>query len=294
MLLIFLLIIVYVRADFAVIGDWGGHQGTTHQSRVAAVLESTNPDFVVSTGDSFYPNGIAHASDPNIQRLWVDIYNMSRPWVSVLGNHDYLNNASAQLHIPHTNWHMPSRYYKWTFNDIDFWFLDTTPWMPFNYVEAHQAKYGDLSDATRADFEAQRQTVPEQIAWLRASMASSTASRKFVVGHHPLWTYGYHRHANHSRLQDVVLDLHHQYGLEGYLCGHDHNLQHIRLQGLDEYLSGAGSSSFEVFSGPGLMYKTTTADHGFVVVHDNKTVSFVDSYGHVVHQSHNLERISVG
>ena len=282
---VFILLWSGTAADFVVLGDWGGHMGTQHQKRVAAVLASVNPEFVINTGDNFYPHGIANASDPAIDRLWTQIYTPSRPWLSILGNHDYLYNASAQLSIPHPSWHMPARYYKWSSNDTDFWFLDTTPWMPFNYVEVHQARRGGLSDATRADFEAQRQQVPAQIAWLQASVAESTATRKFIVGHHPLWTCGYHRYANHSHLEAVVLDLHRRYKFDGYLCGHDHSLQHIRREGLDEYLSGAGSSSFEVFTCPGLMYKTTTEDHGFVVVHNNRSVTYLNAYGRVLYRT---------
>ena len=87
-------------AHFAVIGDWGGHLGTEAQKRVAASLELRNPDFVISTGDNFYPDGIEHAIDNKIKTLWSDIYNVTtRTWYSVLGNHDYLKNATAQLHI---------------------------------------------------------------------------------------------------------------------------------------------------------------------------------------------------
>jgi len=275
-----------VSADFAVIGDWGGHGGQQHQRRIAGAIASRNPKFVISAGDNFYPNGITHSNDPKVDQLWTNVYeNEKRPWLAVLGNHDYLGNASAQIAINNTNWIMPSRYYSITYDDTTFWFLDTTPWMPFNYVEVHHKRRGGVSDESRADFAKQRSLVPEQIEWLRRSMAKSTSRQKYIVGHHPLWTYGYHRFANHTPLIDVILDLHETHHLAAYLCGHDHSLQHIHRSGLHQFLAGAGSSSYRVYDGPGLQYKTTTSDHGFLMIYDNGTASFIDEYNRVLYRS---------
>ena len=50
--------------NFMVIGDWG-HNGHFYQKEVAHQLEiamyQTDADFIVSTGDNFYPNGVASA-----------------------------------------------------------------------------------------------------------------------------------------------------------------------------------------------------------------------------------------
>jgi len=285
-LMFFFLMAQTTTADFAVIGDWGGHGGSTHQRRVAAAMLSRNPSFVISTGDNFYPNGIKHAKDPKIERLWTNIYETNkRPWISVLGNHDYLSNASAQVAIEHSNWIMPSRYYSITYNDTTFWCLDTTPWMPFDYVEVHHERRGGVSDASRHDNEAQRALAPKQIKWLQNSIARSTSKRKYIVGHHPLWTYGYHRFANHSRLVDVILDVHEKHNVTAYLCGHDHSMQHIYQFGLHQFLSGAGSSSYRVYDGPGLQYKCDVTDHGFLMVYDNGTASYIDEHNRVLYHS---------
>lgn len=280
------ILVTLVTADFAVIGDWGGHLGSKAQRRVAASLESRNPEFVISTGDNFYPDGIDHAIDDKISTLWSDIYNVTnRMWYSILGNHDYLKNASAQLHIDHPRWYMPSRYYDVSIGDTDLWFLDTTPWMKDNYVENRHAARGDVSEESRQDFLEQQNNVPEQIQWLRQSVAQSKAKKKYIIGHHPLWTCGYHRFADHTRLSDVILDLHEKHDLTAYLCGHDHSLQHIVRSGLHQFLSGAGSSSYEVFDGPGLQYKSTTDDHGFLMMYDNGTSAFIDGSNSVLYTS---------
>lgn len=286
-----IIVIVFVMnsaaAEFAVIGDWGAHLGSDAQRRVAEVMELHNPDFVISTGDNFYPDGIKDATDDKISTLWSDIYNVAeRTWFSVLGNHDYILNASAQLSIDHPQWYMPARYYNISIGETDFWFLDTTPWMKQNYVEERHAARGDVSEESRQDFEIQRANVPNQIEWLRQGVARSNAKKKYIIGHHPLWTYGYHRNADRRHLSDVILDLHQKHSLTAYLCGHDHSLQHIERFGLHEFLSGAGSSSFEVFDGDGLHFKTTPQDHGFLMMYDNGTSAFIDEYNNILYNVH--------
>jgi tartrate-resistant acid phosphatase type 5 len=274
MLIIILLFVAQITdANFVVIGDWG--RNSIGQQRLSAAIEARNPNFVISTGDNFYPDGIQHAKDPKIKKIWSDVFNTNRPWISVLGNHDYAGNVSAQLAIPHKHWLMPNRYFDADIGDTAFWFIDTTPWMPFNYVEAHHARVEPLSLQIRQDFEQQQQHVPEQIKWLQNGVANSNATYKYIVGHHPLWTYGYHMFGNHTRLINVIMELHRKHSLTAYLCGHDHNLQHIRKEGLDQFLSGAGATTYPVHNGPNLLFKATGP--GFLHV-KNQKATFVDQY----------------
>ena len=56
--------------QFIVIGDWG-MQGAPAQRRVAEQMDrlaaTTGIDFIVSTGDNFYPFGVRNTNDP----LWL-------------------------------------------------------------------------------------------------------------------------------------------------------------------------------------------------------------------------------
>ena len=80
---------------FLVVGDWG-REGQYHQKEVALQMalvgEIFRPNFVISTGDNFYPSGLKRVNDTAVSRTFTDIYDypsLQVPWYAVLGNHDY-------------------------------------------------------------------------------------------------------------------------------------------------------------------------------------------------------------
>ena len=99
-----------------VLGDWGdtllpGQQQVA--DRMAEWAEVNSPQFIISTGDNFYPNGVRSVDDRfnphhcfktlSLKRFkiffrqfdtkWRDVYNDSSiadlDWYLVVGNHDY-------------------------------------------------------------------------------------------------------------------------------------------------------------------------------------------------------------
>ncbi|XP_075656600.1 purple acid phosphatase 3-like isoform X2 [Castanea sativa] len=96
-----------VKADgslsFLVVGDWG-RKGLYNQSLVATQMgvvgEKLDIDFVISTGDNFYEDGLTGVSDPAFNESFINIYTASslqKQWYNVLGNHDYRGDVEAQL-----------------------------------------------------------------------------------------------------------------------------------------------------------------------------------------------------
>ncbi|GFP85754.1 purple acid phosphatase 3 [Phtheirospermum japonicum] len=88
---------------FLVVGDWG-RKGEYNQSQVAFQMgrigDELDIDFVVSTGDNFYDNGLKGENDPSFLDSFTHIYtakSLQKQWFSVLGNHDYRGDAVAQL-----------------------------------------------------------------------------------------------------------------------------------------------------------------------------------------------------
>ena len=100
--------------SFLVLGDWG--MGSDVQKSIAEVMHEKvqaagDTAFVLNVGDNFYKDeideksekqgGVDGVDDP----LWTDYFeNMYRhtlikdiPFVSVLGNHDYMGSVQAQL-----------------------------------------------------------------------------------------------------------------------------------------------------------------------------------------------------
>ena len=239
-------------SSFAVIGDWG-RGGAYHQREIGMLLQRQNVSFVISTGDNFYPSGISSTYDENVLQ-WEDVYRPRVPWYLVLGNHDYRGDVDAQVELTHVyeNWNMPRRFYDAVLGDAHFFFIDTTPWV------------------SRVD-------VDVQVKWLTRVMGSSNALKKYVVGHHPLWTCGYHHERDDvSALRSVLIPLLQKTGAV-YLSGHDHNLQHIVKEGVQTFISGAGAYTYDIHKCDGLVWGTGK-EPGFLLV-EGSTYTFMNRNG---------------
>ncbi|KAF0984467.1 hypothetical protein FDP41_000366 [Naegleria fowleri] len=89
---------------FVVIGDWG-RRGLFNQSEVAEQMEyyckNYGCNFVISTGDNFYQDGVKSVDDILFKESFEDVYNQETlsklPFLSVLGNHCYRSNPYAQV-----------------------------------------------------------------------------------------------------------------------------------------------------------------------------------------------------
>lgn len=219
---------------FLVLGDWGN--GSDNQRKVAAamatVAQGSGCDFVVSTGDNIYPSGVTSVRDPQWKEKFEDVYaapSLQVPWHVALGNHDYDGDVQAQIDYSNESarWHMPARYFTHTEalgdgTQADFFFTDTHPirrayrnWLRFVYFPPG-----------------------EQVAWLERSLAASKAAWKIVVGHHPVLSGG--GHGNTDGLIEQFKPLFERYGVQAYLNGHNHNLEHVAVNGVHYLTSGGG------------------------------------------------------
>jgi tartrate-resistant acid phosphatase type 5 len=80
----------------------------------------------------------------------------------------------------------------------------------------------------------------EQFQWIKTTLASSKADWLFVLGHYPVWSVGSHG-PTPALLRDLM-PLLHQYKVDAYIGGHEHNMEHIRddLYPIDYFIAGAG------------------------------------------------------
>ena len=74
----FILLSVAIAVEplrFLAIGDWGDDDG--NQEGVAATMgtwaASRNPEFVLSLGDNFYPDGVANVNDSQWDTKWRNV-----------------------------------------------------------------------------------------------------------------------------------------------------------------------------------------------------------------------------
>ena len=234
--------------EFAVIGDWG-RAGEYYQKDVATVLAQAvtgiNAQFIISTGDNFYPNGVASTQDPLWDQSFENIfyqYPLQRDWFSVLGNHDYHSNPQAQLDYSNISvrWKMPGRYYSFKQkigenSEVLFVFIDTTPLS----VSSYNSNYRD---------ELLKQDTSAQKKWLEKVLSdtSSTIKWKIVIGHHPIYTAG-NRALNKPEMKYTLEPLFEKYKVNLYITGHEHHLQyyHPRDKFTHHFISGAGSEANE-------------------------------------------------
>ena len=275
---------------FYTIGDWG-RNGYYNQKELADMMDLAGhvvePEFIVSTGDNFYPNGVASVQDPYWISSFENIYtgpSLFCQWNVVLGNHDYRGNYQAQ--IDYTNisqrWNMPSQYY---YKDIEtddgasarFVFIDTTPLNDEYYDEE---KYSKVHD----------QDTIAQLAWFN-EVLDVDVDWKIVVGHHPLYTGG-KRSDEKMWVRTHIEKLLTKHSVHLYLAGHEHDLQHIKNEQLPTHhiISGSGSEVRKT----GMMEHSIFAKavQGFVassITKDSIYNQYVDYEGNVIY-SHTIVR----
>lgn len=208
-----------------------GDMGTGHDDQrvvaaaMAARAKADGVDFLLTTGDNFYPNGVESVEDPQWTTKLEDIYAdpaLDVPVYPTLGNHDHHGSTKAQVDysVRNPNWRMPAAYYTFTKTladdvTVQFFAIDTTPIiMPLMPQEA-------------------------QVDWLDEELGKSTARWKIVFGHHPVYSHGLH--GDSAGMKKHVEPLLIKHAVDLYLCGHDHTLELLKpVQGVHYVVSGAG------------------------------------------------------
>lgn len=234
--------------QFAVIGDWGRggmYFGKDVAEQLSKAVTGIDAEFIVSTGDNFYPEGVASVHDPLWNLAFENVfwqYPLWRNWYVVLGNHDYGRNPQAQIDYSKISrrWNMPDYYYSFT-REISkgakalFIFLDTNP---FN------AGFHDENDTTinpKMDTTAQKK-------WLEGLLSDTDTSIKWkiVFGHHPMYTAG-NRALRESQIRNSLEAMFEKYKVDLYITGHEHHLQyyHPKNRYTHHFISGAGSEANE-------------------------------------------------
>ena len=245
--------VVGSTAKFLIVGDWG-RQGGYNQSRNAAgmakVASGLGAQFVVSTGDNFYEQGLANLTDPGFAKSFVNVYSqpsLQVPWFSAVGNHDWYTpgNVSVQLdpqlRARDRRWHAYQSTVRSFYASpgdpaplLSLFFIDTSPW-----VTAYRAKPNSMmwswGGISGVDSPVPYDSVPARttfMAWedqaagaLAAQLQASNARWQIVVGHHPVYSFS-GRHGSTRELARINGILR-RAGAHGYMNGHDHNLQLI-------------------------------------------------------------------
>lgn len=279
--------------NFIVMGDWG-RNGADHQLQVAAQMGVTasayKSQFVISTGDNFYPSGVISEWDPLWRYSFEDIYtafSLQWDWYPVLGNHDYKSDPDAQIRYSKISrrWKMPARYYAKKFfvngdtaQAVLIAFVDTNPLIPKFYSNT---EYGP---------NVRSQDTLQQKKWLETVLAdpSPNIKWKIVVGHHPMYSGGgrtetYDTKAIRASLEPLLLN----YGVDMYLSGHEHSLQYMGpVKGVHHFISGAASERTPARLLP--FSRFAASEYGFMLFSlaaDKAVVRVIDADGKTIYQT---------
>jgi len=236
------------------LGDWG--TGGSLQKRVAAGMDTAasrklmRPTAIISTGDNIYPNGVESADDPQWQTKFERIYtgsNIQVPWWAVLGNHDHRSEPDAQVAYARRNnrWNMPGR--TWA----------------HDFTGSNETVVTVIALDTQALL-TRSEGWKEQARWLEDTLDACKSKWKVVVGHHPLRSYGYY--GDQAYMVNYVKPLLDTYGVQLYLCGHDHDVQIIKhpTDVFYSVISGAGGGARNTAYGEHTHFADTNG--GFVAL----------------------------
>lgn len=203
---------------FAVIGDFG--EAGQPEADVAALVDSWNPEFIITTGDNNYPRGEAATIDANIGQYYhayiypyVGAYgegaDINRFFPS-LGNHDW-RTGSVQPHLDYFTLPHNERYYDFVWGPVHFFVVD--------------------SDRREPDGRRQNSV---QAAWMRERMLASTAPWQIVYMHHPPYSS-----SNRGPTEQMQWP-YKEWGADAVMAGHDHFYERLIVDGLTYFVNGLG------------------------------------------------------
>lgn len=201
------------------------------------------------------------------------------PMYAVLGNHDYHDNKGgeqtqlAYSQLPGKRWKMPAKWYR-----QDFGGLLTLICLDSNLFEVsgkvnppppQKDKDGKIIEPKkpvtppkpRASLNADEEKA--QMEWLTAELAKPRAPFTLVMAHHPVYSNGDHGDTKPLIAQWEPLFQEHK--VHAYLCGHDHDLQHLEVEGkfTSHILSGGGGAKTRVLEHPERKMPYGKDIHGF-------------------------------
>ncbi len=279
--------------NFLVVGDWG-RNGQYHQQSVADQMgyaaTTIGADFIISTGDNFYPKGVISTADPLWKTSFEDVYkafSLMEDWNVVLGNHDYKGNTQAQIDYSKVSrrWQMPSNYFSKKIiidgdstQQILFVYTDTSPFVSKYYSEP--------------DYKTNvaKQDTVAQIKWLNQVLADKDPNIKWkiVVGHHPLYCGGKRVKSKDTYdVRNIFEPIFKKHGVDAYLCGHEHDLQHIKPAGKTHYfVSGAGCEVRPTGITPDTKFAQAAFGFmAFTITNNNMLVQVIDDKGAIIYKT---------
>jgi tartrate-resistant acid phosphatase type 5 len=203
------------------VGDWGSNDKSQRvvAADMATYLKSSQHkiDAMFLAGDNFYVPLEQGIADAKWRTMFEDLYDRKTfdfPFYVALGNHDYLADrfltefAYAQAN-PKSRWKMPARWYRVDLPDA------RNPLVTALVLDSNAPIIGEPA-------------WNNELKWLTTELAKPrTAKWLIAVAHHPFFSNG--DHGDMGPLQKAWGPLFAQAKLDFFICGHDHDMQHLEI-----------------------------------------------------------------
>ncbi|MDX1414867.1 MAG: metallophosphoesterase [Candidatus Promineifilaceae bacterium] len=220
---------------FAVIGDYGlSGQGTQD---VAALVDSWDPDLVLTVGDNNYPDGAAHTMEANISAHYGRFIAADR-FFPTLGNHD-MTTENGKPYLEFFELPGNERYYDYVRGDLHFFALNSDWREP---------------DGIRSD--------SRQAQWLQEQLSNSTAVWQIVYLHVPPYVSMADKEVPVLRWPFAA------WGADLVLSGHAHLYERLQVDGIPYVVNGLGGTAiypFDETAAPGSQVRFNR-DYGALLV----------------------------
>ncbi len=221
---------------FVVFGD----TRTRHDlhRRVIQAISTTNPDFVVHTGD-LVQDGYNTAQWPIFFDIEKDLLRKT-VFYPVLGNHER-DNARF-----HEFFESGSGYYSFDWGSAHF-----------SMIDSDVKNVGEGEGAHERFWTEQRQWLEEDL------QKNQKADFRFVVMHHPPITVNHEKEGHASKETPLLMPLFEKMKVTAVFAGHDHDYQHHVKNGIQYIVTGGGGAPLaKVGPGfPGITKKVESTEH---------------------------------
>jgi len=237
--------------EMILLGDWGGIPYRPYYTpfeyitaeQLMSYSNKNDVDSVLALGDNFYFDGVKNEYDKRFKETYEDVFRdanfKSIPWFVVGGNHDHYGNISGQIAYSNhsSRWHFPDLWYSMQITGPDY---NATVIMIDTVMLCGNTNY-DESSHGQPNGKTSQYMVNEQLEFIEQKLAGNRNQYIFVAGHFPVYSAA--EHGPTECLLTKLKPLLEKYNVTAYLCGHDHNMQHIHEDSspVHYFVSGAGN-----------------------------------------------------
>ncbi|HEY7114971.1 MAG TPA: metallophosphoesterase [Tepidisphaeraceae bacterium] len=215
------------QVNLILFGDFGNGKPTQKNTArtMADYVSRTGVQFngALTVGDNFYVK-LKDVDDYQFQSVFEDVYDATRlnfPFFATSGNHDQERSESGKTKVvleqeyaakhPDSRWKYPARWYR-----VDFPQDAEVPLVTALMLESSKPRL------TPNEWEAEKR-------WIAEQLATTPARWKIACAHHPFFSNG--SHGDNGVLQVEWGPIFKKGGLDLYIAGHDHDLQHLQIPG---------------------------------------------------------------